>query len=421
MISDQIGLYYASLDVTRAMVLLRAWLVSPFYSRTNAEADLAQAVRADMRNGDVFAYASARGALAAVLRAAGIGHGDQVVLSGFTCLAVPTAVVTVGAWPVYVDIDPASMNVTPASIIAALGPLVRAVVLQHTMGNVAEVRPVVQAARSRGIIVIEDCALSIGTRREGFPVGINADAAIFSMELSKTISTGWGGILVVQKPELIESVGRQYQKVLSRGMLSTTRDTWQIILVALFLHRKFHFIGRYLCALAFKLNIFRSSTPTCELKGRPAIDFIARMGLPQLRLASHQWRRLPHIRSISGEHVRILQATLQAARLRAVGVAPLSDEPVSPRICFLVKRPERTIAWFVSRGVEVGRWFDGPLAPPPADNAFCYDPSILPNSVKLSRQIVNLPSHCGMNSRDCKRLAALIFEYAAEFPEDRIG
>ena len=218
----QIGLYYASLDIPRAFVLLMAWFLSPFLSCRKVEAELADAVRADLERGDVFAYASARGALAAVLRAAGIKQGDEVVISGFTCLAVPTAVVIIGARPVYVDIDPASLNMTPAAVAAALGPRVRAVVLQHTMGRVAAVNTIFQAAQSRGIVVIEDCALSTGSRQRGFPVGINADAAIFSMELSKTISTGWGGILVVQTPALVECVRRQYNQMSSRGILSTT-------------------------------------------------------------------------------------------------------------------------------------------------------------------------------------------------------
>jgi perosamine synthetase len=416
----QIGLYYGSLDLPRASALLRAWFVWPFLSRIKVESELAEAVRAELELGQVFAYASARGALAAALRAGGICKDDEVVLSGFTCLAVPTAVVSIGAKPVYIDIDPLSLNMNPDAVLAALGPRVRAVILQHTMGSVAEVDFVVQVARNRGIIVIEDCALATGTRRQGFSVGINADAAIFSMELSKTISTGWGGILVVQSPAIVESVRRQYDKIPTRGILSTSRDAWQIALTGLFLNHRFFRLGRYACAIAFKLSIFRSSTPVNELAGIPSIDFIARMGLPQLRLATHQWRRLPSVRAVSGRHVRLLQEALQSVRLRAVGVAPLGDEPVTPRVCFLVRSPDRTIAWFSSRGVEVGRWFSGPLSPPPTSDAFCYDPALIPNAVQVARQIVNLPSHCGMTVNDCTRLIALIFDYAAEYPEECI-
>jgi dTDP-4-amino-4,6-dideoxygalactose transaminase len=389
-------------------------------SRRVIETEFAEAVRADLGRGEVFAYASARGALAAVLRAAGVGRGDEVVLSGFTCLAVPTAVVSVGAKPLYVDIDPSTMNTPAAAVLGALGPQVRAVVLQHTMGNVVEVSAVVEAARSRGIVVIEDCALATGTRREGSPIGIDADAAIFSMELSKTISTGWGGVLVVHTPALADAVRKQHTLLLSRGLFRTTRDAWQIVLTAVFLHRSLYRFGRYAYAIMFKLKLFRYSTPVRELAGKPAGDFTALMGLPQMRLAAHQWRRLDKVRALSSDHVQTLQIALKVAGLRMIGGAPPGNQPVSPRVCFLVQNPERTAAWFTARRVELGRWFDGPLSPPPTSNVFAYDPIQLPNAVQLARQIVNLPSHCGMTRHDCDRLVRLIQQYAKEHTEDRI-
>ncbi len=418
--SSYIGLYYASLDIKRALVLLGAWFASPFISHSKAESNLIEAVRAELGRGDVFAYASARGALAAVLRAAGVGEDDEVVLSGFTCLAVPTAVVAIGAKPVYVDINLLTLNTAPEAVIAALGPRVRAVVLQHTMGSLAEVSEVVDVARKRGIVVIEDCALATGSRRQGCPVGIDADAAIFSMELSKTISTGWGGILAVQSPGLAKLVGKQYSILSDRGILNIARDAWQIALTALCLdHRVFRW-GRYFYAIAFKFGLFRSSTPSGELAGKPAGDFIARMGLAQIVLATHQWHRLAEICSVSGGHVSTLQAALKAANLKVVGVTLPGNQSVSPRVCFLVEDHKRTAAWFRDRNVEIGRWFDGPLSPPPTADVFAYAPDHLPNALRIAQQIVNLPSHCGMTSQDCNRLVELIHDYAASHPSDRI-
>lgn len=416
-----IGLYYASLDIKRAFVLLGAWLASPFISHSKADGKLIAAVRAELGSCDVFAYASARGALAAVLSAAGVGEGDEIVLSGFTCLAVPTAVVAIGAKPVYVDINPQTLNTDPEQVIAVMGPRVRAVVLQHTMGSLVEVSEVVDAARKRGIVVIEDCALATGSRREGCPVGIGADAAIFSMELSKTISTGWGGILAVQTPSLAKLVDKQYSTLSDRGILNVARDAWQITLTALWLDRRIFRLGRYFYALAFKFGLFRTSTPPEELAGKPASNFIARMGLAQMVLAAHQWRRLAEIRSISGGHIRVLQAALKEANLQAVGVTLPVNESVSPRVCFLVEDHKRTVAWFRDRNVEIGRWFDGPLSPPPSADVFAYASHLLPNALRTAQHIVNLPSHCGIDTKDCNRLVELIHEYAASHPSDIIN
>jgi len=135
------------------------------------EVGLEAAVRQHFQSAQVFAFTSGRGALAACLSAAGVGPGDDVLLSSFTCLAVPTAVIAVGARPVYVDIDPRSLNVTPATVTARFTPRVRAVVVQHTLGCVAEIEEIVSAVRQRGILVIEDCALAIGSRKKGSSVG----------------------------------------------------------------------------------------------------------------------------------------------------------------------------------------------------------------------------------------------------------
>lgn len=419
--SSHIGLYYGSLDIKRAFVLIGAWFASPFISHSEADCNLIEAVRDELGCGNVFAYSSARGALAAVLSAAGVGKGDEVVLSGFTCLAVPTAVVAIGAKPVYVDINSQTLNTDPEQIITAMGPRVRAVVMQHTMGSLAQVSEVVDAARKRGIVVIEDCALATGSRRLSCSVGLDADAAIFSMELSKTISTGWGGILAVQTPSLAKLVGKQYSILSDRGKLNIARDAWQIALTALFLDRRIFRLGRYFYAIAFKFGLFRTSTPSEELEGKPAADFIARMGLPQKVLAAHQWRRLAEIRSISAGHVRYLQAALKDANLQVVGVTLPGNESVSPRVCFLVEDHKRTVAWFRDRNVEIGRWFDGPLSPPPSADVFAYVPDLLPNARRTAQHIVNLPSHCGITSRDCNRLIQLINEYAASHPLDRIN
>jgi dTDP-4-amino-4,6-dideoxygalactose transaminase len=416
-----IGLYYASLDIKRAFVLIAAWIASPFISRQKAETELANAVWGELGKGEVFAYASARGSLAAVLRAAGVGKGDEVVLSGFTCLAVPTAVVALDAKPVYVDINPSSLNTDAAAVVASFGARVRAVVLQHTMGSLVDVSSVVEAARKRGIVVIEDCALATGSRRQGVPVGIDGDAAIFSMELSKTISTGWGGILVVQNPTLAKLVRQQDGNLSDRGIVSITRDVWQIALSAVFLDRRLFRWGRYAYAIAFKFRLFRGSTPTLELEGKAAKDFTARMGLPQVILAAHQWCRLTNVREVSGGHVRALQAALQTAGLMVAGIAPPGIEPVSPRVCFLVNDRKQTMAWFYARGIEVGQWFDGPLSPPPSADVFAYTPDLLPQAVQIANKIVNLPSHCGMTTHDCNRLIELIHEYATDHPVDRIN
>jgi hypothetical protein len=205
-----LSLYYGSLGWLRAAQALSCWAAGVIISAERRREELETAVRCQLGQGAVFSTGSARSALSSCLQAAGIGAGDEVLLSAYTCLAVPTAVIAAGATPVYADINAATLNVDADTWIAALSPRVRAVVVQHTLGKPASIEVVAAAARARGILVIEDCALSIGSSIDGRAVGTFGDAAIFSMELSKTLSCGWGGVLVVHQPELAGAMRERY-------------------------------------------------------------------------------------------------------------------------------------------------------------------------------------------------------------------
>jgi len=213
-----LSLFFASIDLRRAALLIFAWLAAPLASRTRRRGTLAAAVREQLGEVRVFSFGSGRGALAACLRAAGVGEGDTVLLSSYTCLAVPAAVLAAGARPEYVDIDAGSLCTPAETLIAALHPRVRAVVVQHTLGRSAPLGALAAVTRERGITLIEDCALSLGSTHAGRPHGIAGDAAIFSMELSKTLSTGWGGVLAVSNPALADRAEEQYAQVPTPGV-----------------------------------------------------------------------------------------------------------------------------------------------------------------------------------------------------------
>lgn len=408
-----LSLYYGSLDIAGGLRLAAACLASPFVSSKRREARLTEAVRSHLGAGDIYAFSTARGALAATLRAAGIGAGDEVVLSALTCLAVPTAVLAAGARPVYVDTAPNALNNRAGDLVAALGPKVRAVVVQHTMGAVADLQPVVDAARARGVLVIEDCALALGTCFDGRPVGSDGDVALYSMEMSKTLSTGWGGIVMVRDPKLSAALTEQRAALAPRRLPRRAIDLIQIIMSALAYDRRLFAIGRYVMALGFRVKIFRGSTPAAEIEGRPAADFVAPMASAQLAFAARQWRRIDAVVAISTANMLAELEAIRGAGLDAFDDLLGDGRPVSPRTPFLVHDREAATAWFAARNVELGCWFDGPLTPLPESGAFHYDSARYPNASTTARRIVNLPSHAGIDAADRARIVDLIHSYAA--------
>ena len=401
----------------RALQALLCWVGGWCVSATRRRQALARAVHAHFGDAAVFSLGSGRSALAACLKAAGIGAGDEVLLSSYTCLAVPTAVIAAGARPVYVDINPDTLNVNADDVLAAMSPRVRAVVVQHTLGKAAPVLPIVEGARRRGVLVIEDCALSIGSRVGDRLVGTFGDAAFFSMELSKTLSSGWGGILVVHDRRLAAAVRALYATLPAPGRWCATRDLWQTAISA-WCHQPalFHAVGKYVLFLGFKSGLFRRSTPAVELDGGIASDFIVKMGGAQAALARLQWRDLGAIAAACENHARTLRTALRQLDIPTPGAPGDGEVGVAPRVSFLVPDRQAAMAYFLARGIDLGEWFDGPLCPVPNSPVFNYDAKAYPDAGRVAAHVVNVPCHSRMTARDVAHVAATIREFAASLP-----
>lgn len=147
-------------------------------------------------NSQVLTFNSGRSALFAVLRAFGIGSGDEVLVQAFTCVAVPNSVIWTGAKPVYVDIN-RSLNMDPADVERKITKRTRAIIVQHTFGMPADMGNILGVAKKHKLLVIEDCAHSLGATYHGSQVGTLADASVFSFGRDKVISSVFGGLALV--------------------------------------------------------------------------------------------------------------------------------------------------------------------------------------------------------------------------------
>jgi len=138
----------------------------------------------------------------------GIGPGDEVIVPAQTHAATAHAVEWVGATPVFVDCDPATGNLTADLIEPHLGKRTRAVSVVHFVGIPCGMPEIVALADSRGLHVVEDCALAVGARFDGRHVGLFGDAGCFSFYPVKHLTTAEGGMFVSGRAELVAHVAR---------------------------------------------------------------------------------------------------------------------------------------------------------------------------------------------------------------------
>jgi dTDP-4-amino-4,6-dideoxygalactose transaminase len=143
-------------------------------------------------------------ALEIALRAAGISYGDEVICPPYTFIATASAVLNVGALPVFADIDPESYLIDPQRAAELIGPRTKAIIPVHIGGCPADLDGIKELARRHGLVVIEDCAQAHMAAWRGRRVGAIGDLGCFSFQSSKNITAGEGGAILTDDEKLAD-------------------------------------------------------------------------------------------------------------------------------------------------------------------------------------------------------------------------
>ena len=152
---------------------------------------------------ECVAVNSATAGLHLALEAMGLGPGDEVITTTHTFTATAEVVRYLGADVVLVDIDPATLNIDPKRVEAAITPRTRCIIPVHYAGLAVDMIAILDIARKHGLRVLEDAAHALPTTLEKELIGtMGSDATVFSFYANKTMTTGEGGMLVTRNAEL---------------------------------------------------------------------------------------------------------------------------------------------------------------------------------------------------------------------------
>jgi perosamine synthetase len=147
---------------------------------------------------------SATSGLYAACGAAGVGAGDEVIVSPYTMSASCVAPMVYNATPVFADINPETYCLDPESIRARITPNTKAIVVVHIFGMAADMDPIMELAAAHDLVVIEDCAQSPFATYKGRPVGTLGHMGVFSFNYHKHIHTGEGGMITTNDDRFAE-------------------------------------------------------------------------------------------------------------------------------------------------------------------------------------------------------------------------
>lgn len=192
------------IDAAVARVLDSGWFILGPEGEA-FERELAAALQARHAVG----VANGTEAIQLALEGLGVGAGDEVVTSPMSAAFTALAVLRAGARPVFADLDPETLNVSPETVARAVGPRTKALLPVHLYGHPVDLDPMLALAKGRGIPLVEDACQSIGAQYKGRPVGALSGIGALSFYPTKNLGAfGDGGAVVLNDEAAAERIRR---------------------------------------------------------------------------------------------------------------------------------------------------------------------------------------------------------------------
>lgn len=361
-----------------------------------------------------FYFAKGRVALYAILKAAGLSATDEVIVPGYTCVVVPQAVIHAGAKPVYADVDAETYALDISTLADKITPYTRAIVMQHTYGIPGDLDETIALAKDAGLLVIEDCCHSLGSRYKGKEVGSFGDAAFFSSQWTKPVTTGLGGWAIVNNEALACGMSRASDSFAPPRWIDSMLLRAQVGAYKLAFKPKWVWALRDVYRFLGQHGIVVPSSTRAELNGERPSDYARTMSSWQRRMLHTQLARIEqtiaHRQFVAAKYDQILRS----AQLKPVTIRP-DSAPVFLRYPLQVSDKQRFLAEARRRRIEIGDWFVSPVHPLLSDwERVGYQFGSCPVGEWLSAHVVNLPTHQRIGDHEIQRIASLIEECATE-------
>ncbi len=340
--------------------------------------------------------------------------GAEVGICGFTCYAVYEAVTLEGYKVRYLDIAEGDLNFSFANLVQGIKkyPLIKVIIIQNTLGYPCEIEKIAKYCKEKGIILIEDLAHSIGAKYEdGREVGTVGDFTVLSFSQDKMVDGISGGAVIVKSSKFkiphkrtTFFEGSQSLELGELPMSQQTRDRFYPLFTWI-IRKTYEFgLGKLLHAFLKKFNLL--SQPMSNLDK----DII--YGLPDWYccLIYRQFRSmegdLNHRRKIASVYAdRLKKDVLSSILVRKIPKAANLRFPI-----FVANR-SNLVEFLKKKYIFVSDiWYDAPIAPKKYLHMTDYK-NQCPNAEKISKEILNLPTHRNVSEMDAKFIAEKVNEW----------
>lgn len=344
--------------------------------------------------GKAEAYFKGRHALSAALVALGIHSGDMVAIPGFTCYAVEQAVISLGAIPVFVDIDPHTLNISSQSLEKMLNAHpIKAAIYHYTLGLRGDYRGIAMLCSQHHIPLIEDLAHTISLQ-PGDDIGMLGQAVVFSFGRDKAWDAVTGGAAVVRRgllpsPTATPSPSEILRTILYPNLTKLIRQTHQSGV-----GKMIHFVAKKTSLLANPIDASNQMQQLPQFLHTQVLSAYAQLG----RVNAHR-------QSLTSLYSQIIRPELQLDDIDAS--LPLLRYPIR------VKNPQSLGEILETRQIFVRDiWYRKPVETGSLPVKSNYVPGACPTAEAVSNTIFNLPTHLGITDKQAHYVADLVNKYA---------
>jgi perosamine synthetase len=361
--------------------------------------------------GYAFAVNSGRSSLYLILKALGIGNGDEVINQAFTCVAVPNSAIWNGAKPVYVDIDD-TYNIDPEDLEKKITDKTKAVIVQHTFGIPAKFEEIKEIADRHGILVIEDCAHALGSIYKGKRVGSLGDISFFSFGRDKCISSVFGGMILTKDKKLAKKFGQMQNELPQPNLFWIKQQILHPIIMAL-VKPFYNFglggftLGKLMLVLAQRLRLLSFPVYASEKYcGQPNI-FPAKMPGALSLLAINQLKKLA---KFVAHRKKISKIYNEKVSKKKFDLPPDNNGISFLRYPIRSNKAIEIKNKFKSKGILLGDWYNKAVVPVSDLSCTQYIKGKCPSAENYSNQIINLPTYIGLTEKDVMQIINMLNE-----------
>lgn len=362
--------------------------------------------------GPCFSFNSGRSCLLAILEAMQIKEGDEIIIQSFTCNAVVNPILKFKAKPIYVDIGQ-DLNIDVSKIEAKINSKTKAIIAQHTFGMPCEIEYIRNLCQKYNLILIEDCAHSLGAKINGKYCGSFGDFSFFSFGRDKVISSVYGGMMAVNNPKFLEKI-RDFQKNCHFPHIAwILQQLLHPILTNLLILPFYNVLfGKIVMALAINLNILSKSVTQKENIGILPSYFPYRLPNGLAILALNQLRKLDRFNAHRRELAEFYKQELDNnPEVEVVyNNIPENKEPIYLKYPLINKTGRDIFKTMRASNIYLNDgWRDSAIMPPSTNlEKMEYLEGSCLLAEEFSKKIFHLPTHINISINDAKKIIYLL-------------